>query len=71
MATIASPRKRSRIGRTPIIIGVVLLLVAGGVAAWTMLRGASAAAPQQAPGWQTVEAKAGAIDATVSATGNV
>jgi HlyD family secretion protein len=71
MATIATPRKRLRIGRVPIIIGIVLLLLIGGAAAWMALGGAAAAPPQQASGWQTVEAKPGPIDATVSATGNV
>lgn len=70
MATIASPRKRRRIGRAPIIIGAVLIVLAGSAAAWAM-RGGAATPPQQASGWQTVEVKAGSIDATVSATGNV
>jgi HlyD family secretion protein len=70
MATIATPRKRTGFRwRWPLIIGAILIVVVAG--AFAMLRGAAQNAATATPGWATATASAGAIDASVSATGNV
>ena len=71
MATIATPRKRARLSRRWIIgiaIAVVVLAVIG---ALLMSRGATGTAATETPGWTTVTASTGTIDAAVSATGSV
>lgn len=70
MATIATPRKRLRIGRKWIILaGVLIVALAAG--AWAMSRASSAATSAALDGWTTVPATAGAISAAVNATGSV
>jgi HlyD family secretion protein len=73
MASVATQksRKRSRIGRTPlIIIGIIVVIILiGGIA--FALRGGAAPTTGLPAGWQTVPAERGTIDSTVSATGNV
>ena len=72
MATIATPRKRVRFGRKPLLIGGTVLLVLIGAGALALQRiGATATTAATTPGWQTVTASTGAIEATVNATGNV
>ncbi len=70
MATIATPRKRMRIGRKWIIIAGVLIVIVGAVA-WAISRASSAATSTALAGWTTVPATAGAISAAVNATGSV
>ncbi|GAB4205332.1 MAG: efflux RND transporter periplasmic adaptor subunit [Roseiflexaceae bacterium] len=53
------------------MIGVIAVLVVIGVVACLLLRSASQAVGQQTSGWETVAATSGAINASVSATGNV
>lgn len=70
MATITSPRGRLRARRWPLIIGGLLALLLVGAVLLNILGGqGQAAGPAQ--GWETAEATSGAIEATVSATGNV
>jgi HlyD family secretion protein len=73
MASVATQksRKRSRIGRTPlIIIGIIVVIILiGGIA--FALGGGAAPTTGLPTGWQTVPAERGTIDSTVSATGNV
>ncbi|HEU4324301.1 MAG TPA: efflux RND transporter periplasmic adaptor subunit [Roseiflexaceae bacterium] len=72
MATIATSPERKRSGRRRWVIAAVVVLVLITVAACLLLRGASqAVGQQQTGGWQTVAASSGAINASVSATGNV
>ena len=70
MATIATPRKRARIGRRWWIIGgvVVALVVVG---ALLLSRMAGSATTAALAGWTTAPATVGSIGATVSATGSV
>lgn len=71
MATVVAPRKRERFGRRwLIIIGVLVVVIIGGI---IVARGAGTAqnAAQTLPGWTTVAAQSGKIDATVSATGSI
>jgi RND family efflux transporter MFP subunit len=70
MATIATTRKRARFGRKWLIgIGVVIVLIVG--ALLVLPRGNVGTAATATPGWQTVAATNGTIDAAVSATGNI
>src|SRR5436190_4187116 len=70
MATIATTRKRARFGRKWLIgIGVVIVLIVG--ALLVLPRGNVGTAATATPGWQTVAASTGTIDAAVSATGNI
>ncbi len=71
MATIATSPERRRSGRRRWVIAAVVVLVVITVAACLLLRSASEAVGQQSSGWQTVAANSGAINASVSATGNV
>ena len=70
MATIATPRKRLRIGRKWWIIGGVILalVLAGG---WAVSRLGAGATAATLAGWTTTSASTGAIGATVNATGSV
>jgi HlyD family secretion protein len=74
MATDSSARRRRRIGRRSIIIGsliiVFVLLCSGGAfLAWNTAQ--TAAQQAAAANWQTETAETGAIEASISATGNV
>ncbi|MCG8353760.1 MAG: efflux RND transporter periplasmic adaptor subunit [Chloroflexales bacterium] len=70
-AATQKSRKRSRIGRTPLIIIsiIVVIILIGGI---TFALGNAASPAAGLPtGWQTTPAERGTIDSTVSATGNV
>jgi RND family efflux transporter MFP subunit len=71
MATVVASGKRSSRRRWWVLGGIVLALAAvGGIAASIM--GAAAGAQQAAtPGWIVTDVQTGAIEASVSATGNI
>jgi RND family efflux transporter MFP subunit len=73
MATIATPQKRSRSRRAPLIIGglVVVGLIAAAV---IILLNSAAGTPTTSgppPGWTIATVQTGTIDASISATGSV
>ncbi|HEX9371976.1 MAG TPA: biotin/lipoyl-binding protein, partial [Roseiflexaceae bacterium] len=71
MATIATPRKRARVGRKWYIIGgVIAALLVVALIAINLLSGATGAATAT-PGWTIATVAVGTIDAAVSATGSV
>lgn len=70
MATIATPRRRARLSRKWLIgVGLVAVLLVAGVLLIGRMGAQTGAAAT--PGWTTAAATTGAIDASVSATGNV
>lgn len=72
MATVAAPRKRPRVSRRWLIIGgIVVALIIIGVVISSMMGGGQNTTGQATPGWTTVAAESGTIEAAVSATGNV
>lgn len=72
MASAGAPRKRTRsVRRLILIVGGILVILAacaGGVYFFMPKAPAAGTLPD---GWQTVEASSGAINSTVSATGNI
>jgi len=71
MTTIATRRRRTQIGRWPLVIGVLLIVLVIAAMVLNNMRGAATAATGVAPGWELASATTGTIDATVSATGSV
>lgn len=70
MSSVAKPRRRGR-GRGWWIFGGVVVVIAIIATIFFLNRGPAQPTGTLPPGWQAVEASSGAIDSTVSATGNV
>lgn len=71
MATVGTLRRRRRLGRWPLIIGgVLVVLVVGGLIV-SSLGGPAQPVSTLPPGWQTANVETGTIAASISATGNV
>ncbi len=73
MATIATPQKRSRSRRVPLIIGGLLVVGLIAAAVIVVINNVAATPTTSGPptGWTIATAQPGTIDASISATGSV
>src|SRR5689334_2105473 len=74
MAVDATPKRSKRFRRRPIVIGgliLFLVLLCGGGGYFAVNAASTASQAAAAAQWKTARAEAGAIDAKVSATGDV